>query len=340
MPADRPPDRACASDRAVALAAAEDRLDALRALRATYAAAETAYQACEDEHSAAELEVQAADTQLDELALERATHSGRGSVLYAVLYTMAGFFFVAGDVIMSREVVASALKLRGAVEPWIFALGLAMLAFVIKPAYDRLVEEPYWQGRRWPFAGTILATATAALATLWVLGAFRATAFIANSRIQRLSAELAEASDPAALASIQNEIGHIQAELMSSPLGYWAFVLSGVLFALAGAICLGIGFQHARDAYHVRWPLHRRVQRLRTQRAAAQALLETLHDERAKRKTELARLRQRLDDGPSLRALSARCDALRAKAFPATAGLPPTLAPPRGDGAPSQGAEP
>ena len=254
-----------------------------------------------------------ANTETQREAAEEAQSSeyARGSVFYAGLYSLAGVFFIAGDVIMSREIVANALKLRGDVEPWIFAIGLAMLAILLKPAYDRLVETPYWNGNRGLFAGVIGVCGAGALATLWILGAFRSTAFVSNARIQRLTAELMEASDPSAIGAIQAEIGAIQQGLIESPLGYWAFVVSGVLFAVAGAVCLGIGVRHGRDAYHVRYRLHRARKRLDAECETLRATLADLNDRIAENEVSLQRQEQALADRPSLDALTEQAQALR-----------------------------
>lgn len=252
-----------------------------------------------------------AETQREAAEEAQSSEYARGSVFYAGLYSLAGLFFIAGDVIMSREIVANALKLRGDVEPWIFAIGLAMLAILLKPAYDRLVETPYWNGNRGIFAGVIGVCSAGALATLWILGAFRSTAFVSNARIQRLTAELMQASDPSAIGAIQAEIGTIQQGLIESPLGYWAFVVSGVLFAVAGAVCLGIGVRHGRDAYHVRYRLHRAKNRLDAECEALRNTLDTLNDAIAEQEVTLQRQQQALDDLPSLDALQEQAGALR-----------------------------
>jgi hypothetical protein len=179
----------------------------------------------------------------------------RGSLLYAILYSIAGLLFVAGDIIMSREVVSRALRLQGDLEPWIFAIGLAMLAVLMKPAYDRLVEKPYWNGDiRW-FRVTILIGVVAAALTLGVLGAFRADAFETNQKIARLQQELStgvtgNSMSGAEATQLQEQIAQLQQSIAGSWLGFTSFVLSGVLFAAAGAVCLGIGFRHSRDWYH------------------------------------------------------------------------------------------
>jgi len=219
------------------------------------------------------------ETGIEATEQEQLAKKKRGSVLYASLYTIAGVFFIAGDVIMSREIVANALKLPGTVEPWVFAIGLAMLAILVKPAYDRLVEDRYWNGRTGWFTATISVSATGALATLWILGAFRSTAFVSNTKMQRLTTELLQTQDPARIAEIEAQVGMLQQSLIESPLGYWAFVLSGVLFALAGAVCLGIGLRHIRDAYHVRWSLHRTHRELTQEREVTAGRLAEIREE-------------------------------------------------------------
>lgn len=250
------------------------------------------------------------ETSVEAVEQEQLAKTKRGSLLYATLYSVAGIFFIAGDVIMSREIVANALKLPGSVEPWIFAIGLAMLAILVKPAYDRLIEERYWQGESGWFAGTIAVCSVGALSTLWILGAFRSTAFVSNTKIQRLTSELLRTEDPAQIAQIEAQVGTLQQSLIESPLGYWAFVLSGVLFALAGAVCLGIGFRHIRDAYHIRWSLYQTRSRLQNEYAEVCETLESVQDDIERNRIEQSRARQVLNDLPPLKHLRERRDEL------------------------------
>src|SRR5207237_688586 len=106
-------------------------------------------------------------------------HWHSGSVSHALIYLGAGAIFILGDVVMSQKIVADALSLTGTPflglvdESWVFALGLAMISIVLKPAYDRLVERHYWEGKEWKFVVTIGVLALLSIVTLWVLGAFR-----------------------------------------------------------------------------------------------------------------------------------------------------------------------
>jgi hypothetical protein len=288
----------------------ERRLDDVRSLREDVAGAKAEIDEMKSARATAEQDLDDAETRLEAVREEQSAGRDRGSVLYATLYTAAGLLFVAGDVILSREIVASALKLGGTAEPWIFAVGLAMLAVLLKPAYDRLVETRYWKGRTGAFQGVIVACSVVAIATLGVLGAFRSTALRADTRIERLSSRLAQATDPAAIERIQEQIAAAQQSVANSPMGYWSFVLSGVLFAVAGAVCLGIGVRHLRDAYHLRYRLHRARRRLEDERDAAAERLERLRERLPERRVALRTLQQRLADAPGLAALRERRDAL------------------------------
>lgn len=258
-------------------------------------------------------EIDDVETSLEAVEQEQAAKQQHGSVLYALLYTVAGAFFVAGDVIMSREIVANALKLSGDAEQWIFGIGLAMLAVLLKPAYDRLVERRYWAGHPHAFAAVISVCALGALGTLWVLGAFRSAAFASSRRIQRLTTKLTEASDPATIQQIQGQISALQQNLIDGPLAYWAFALSGVLFAVAGAVCLGIGLKHVRGAYHLRYRLYRAHRRYQERYDALTDTLHTLNEQIPECRATIRRHRQALSDTESLDTLRDRRDQLRSR---------------------------
>ena len=286
-------------------------IDEVRSLRRERASATTALEELNAKRDDTEQALNDVETSLEAVQEEQAAKQDRGSVLYAGLYTLAGLLFVAGDVIMSREIVASALKIRGDVESWIFALALAMMAVLLKPAYDRLVEREYWSGNSYLFAGVISVCALGALSTLWILGAFRSSAFASSTRIQRLTTRLTETSDPAAIQEIQATIRRLQQDLIDGPLAYWAFALSGVLFAVAGAVCLGIGFAHIRGAYHLRYRLHRAHRRFAAKRDRLSSLLDDLEEQIRERRIQIEDLRQALADAESLNALRDRRDDLR-----------------------------
>lgn len=181
----------------------------------------------------------------------------RGSLLYAGLYTLAGFVFVGGEIIMSREVVANGLRLQGQVEPWLFAIGIALLAVLLKPAYDRMVEKPYWNGNKRPFQIVIGLTVVLTLATLVVLGAFRTEAYSTEQQQERLNEQISNLQNEGApteeIEPLQQRYDELDTVRFNSRLGLWSFILTGVLFAVAGAISLGIGLNHLRTWFYRRY---------------------------------------------------------------------------------------
>lgn len=193
--------------------------------------------------------------------------------LAGFIYLLAGLTFIFGDLIISHEIVAYALNIRNKFEGWAFAVGLAGVSILLKPAYDRLIEQPYLKNetknaRKYHgiFQGFLIFIA---LGTLGVLGFFRYESYkIAELKkglnqeikaLQQQSTPLITGQaiqvDPALNAQIEAKLktyNELNVELVNSPWAMLSFVLSGVLFAIAGAICLGIAFP-SLTVYWRRW---------------------------------------------------------------------------------------
>ena len=194
------------------------------------------------------------------------------SLVGGLFFLVAGLSFVFGDLIISHEIVAYALNIRDNTEAWAFAFGLAMVTVLLKPAYDRLLERPYQQDparHRVRYERFKLSLAVFALITLAVLGWFRYEAYrtdqlkaAINRSIRQLQQQEATPLDgssapidAAVLAKIEQQLaqsGALNVALVSSPWAMLSFVLSGLLFALAGAVCLGIGLP-VLSAFWFRW---------------------------------------------------------------------------------------
>lgn len=204
------------------------------------------------------------ETAKDELAEARRTEEttrGEGSLLHAVPYLVAGCFFFLGDLIVSFEVVAQALQLGGtgdgwvvAVERWGFAFGIASLTFLIKPAYERLCEQAYWEKRDKVFRWVILIAAGAALVTLGLLGGLRVEFVNAlgadDTSAQIMNEIFNDAPTTAAPSGAEDGVSVLQ---------ILAFVFTSLLFAVAGAICFGIATFYWRRYFDVRRPALRRL---------------------------------------------------------------------------------
>ncbi len=213
------------------------------------------------------------------------------SLLAGLLFLVAGISFLLGDLVISHEIVAYALHIRDNTEAWTFAVGLAMVSILLKPAYDRLIEQPFQRdpGRyRTKYEYFKLALALFAVLTLAVLGWFRYEAYrtdqlkaAINKSIRQLQVSAQppdltgtslEPLNPAVFTQIEKQLREsdtLNLALVNSPWALLSFVLSGILFALAGAVCLGIALP-VLVAYWFRWlqadvrrgTLRRRLKRL------------------------------------------------------------------------------
>ena len=207
------------------------------------------------------------------------------SLLAGILYLFAGVAFITGDLIISHEIVAYALNIRDNYEAWAFAVGLAMLSVLLKPAYDRLVEQPYLTEyspkTKKTYAVFQVFLLVFSVATMFILGWFRYEAYKTdklkesiNKQIkamqnsQSIDPNVAQTSDNQAIIQKMDEqlklYNKLNVDLVNSPWALLSFVLSGILFAIAGAICLGISFP-IMQAYWYNWlqasPAIRRIKK-------------------------------------------------------------------------------
>jgi hypothetical protein len=268
-----------------------------------------------------------ADATALQLTQRREAASSKYSLFAGLLYFVAGAAFVAGDLIISHEIVAYALNIRNNVEAWSFAVGLAMVSVLLKPAYERLIEGPYLENspnahRRYAwFKGALVAFA---LATLFILGWFRYEAYRADRLKQDINKTIKSIQlqqDPTnpngvtVLTQVEQELQKMDALNQGLVTSGWAlasFVLSGILFAIAGAVCLGIAFP-VLQAYWFRWlQAGPRLRRLRKQRVRLVDELRKAEAQLAVHLTRKAVLENELAQLPAPDALEARRQALHA----------------------------
>ncbi len=221
------------------------------------------------------------------------------SLLAGLLYLVAGLSFVFGDLIISHEIVAYALNIRNDFEAWAFAVGLAMVSVLLKPAYERLVEKPYLdgslKGRRfyaWFKGGLVLFS----VLTLFILGWFRYQAYktdklkeginktIKNIQLQQGDLSLTPENQTNILTQLNAQLQKIEVLNQNLVLSNWAlasFVLSGILFALAGAVCLGIALP-VLAAYWTRWlQVAPKLKTLRKQKTVLETELKNIDEQLA-----------------------------------------------------------
>ena len=234
-----------------------------------------------------EAERQSLSTDRDHLRDRRAKAAPDYSLLAGLLFLVAGISFLAGDLIISHEIVAYALNIRNTNEAWAFAVGLAMVSILLKPAYDRLIEKPYQENpvrHLAVYQRFKISLAVFSVLTLAVLGWFRYEAYRTDqlkAAINKSVRQLQLNTDPMAttqtlsestLNKIEKQLSEsseLNLALVNSPWALLSFVLSGILFALAGAVCLGIalpvlaGFWFRWLQADIKlWKLRRRLKRL------------------------------------------------------------------------------
>jgi hypothetical protein len=246
------------------------------------------------------------DAQSEQLREKRTLKAPDYSLIAGLIFLAAGISFIAGDLIISHEIVAYALNIRNSNEAWAFAIGLAMLSVLLKPAYDRLVEEPYHdesspKGKS-RYAKFKLVLSLFAIATLIVLGWFRYEAYRTDKLKEAINKSVKglqlNAVDPLTGAPINspeltNKIeaalrnsDQLNLDLVNSPWALLSFVLSGVLFAIAGAVSLGMALPVLQGFWY-RWlQIDPKLWQLRRRRKKINKQLEAMHDALTRQLTE------------------------------------------------------
>ena len=184
------------------------------------------------------------------------------SLLALVLMLVAALAFISADFIISLTVVSTQLLLDGEIfgeskifgfnpSPFIFALALAAIPFLLKPAYDRLVEQPYKLNKNKKYFNVlIILVALTALGLLINTGFVRLKDFDDLKKIEQANANVIGGGmrlnllpEPP-VPSIPEKSEYFIA---------FVVVVSGVLFALGGAILLGMGLPELRKRVKRAW---------------------------------------------------------------------------------------
>ncbi len=263
------------------------------------------------------------DEEADRLRKRRAQTQSEYSLLAGLFFFFAGLSFVFGDLIISHEIVAYALNIRNNYEAWAFAFGLAMISILLKPVYDRLIEKPYTEEynaesrKRYTRFNVVLATF--AVITLGILGWFRYEAYrtdklkdAINKAVKNIQLN-ATPLDPSTILTPQQQQAILQKVeqqlqksdelnlgLVNSPWALASFVLSGILFAIAGAVSLGMALPVLQNFWY-RWlQIDPRLGRLRRRRKKLMVTLQDAESELAKETTEKNKLEHELSLLPSL----------------------------------------
>ena len=182
------------------------------------------------------------------------------SLLALVLMLVAALAFISADFIISLTVVSTQLLLDGEIfgdfkifgfnpSPFIFALALAAIPFLLKPAYDRLIEQPYKLNKNKIYFNVLIILITlAAFGLLVNTGFVRLKDFEDLEKIEEIDANSNGGMDldpikPAVTPSPEKPEYFIP----------FVVVVSGVLFAFGGAILLGMGLPELRKRVKRAW---------------------------------------------------------------------------------------
>ncbi|RRB00813.1 hypothetical protein [Larkinella rosea] len=275
-----------------------------------------------------EADIKTVEEERTKLKERRENTASEYSLLAGLIFVAAGISFVAGDLIISHEIVAYALNIRNNVEAWMFAVGLAMVSILLKPAYDRLIEEPYntnatpEAARRYGWFKMGLAVLS--IITLVILGWFRYDAYRTDKLKEAINKSIKNiqlnatpldptnpnpVTDQRVLQKIEQQLqqsDELNLQLVNSPWALMSFVLSGVLFALAGAVCLGIGLP-VLQKFWFRWlQVDPRLWRLRRRRNRLEKKYQVAQQEVAKHLTQKNIMDHELEVLPSLDELRQR----------------------------------
>lgn len=245
-----------------------------------------------------ETSVKNIDSETEILKEKRSTKAPTYSLIAGLIFLAAGISFITGDLIISHEIVAYALNIRNSNEAWAFAIGLAMLSVLLKPAYDRLIEEPYHKEdspkAKSRYARFKLILSIFAIVTLVVLGWFRYEAYrtdklkeAINKSVKNLQLNAVDPMTGAPINSpeLTNKIeqalrnsDQLNLDLVNSPWALLSFVLSGVLFAIAGAVSLGMALPVLQGFWY-RWlQIDPKLWRLRRRRKKIMKQMEPLQE--------------------------------------------------------------
>jgi hypothetical protein len=184
------------------------------------------------------------------------------SLLALVLMLVAALAFISADFVISYTVVSTQLYLDGEIfedykifgfnpSALIFSLALAAIPFLLKPAYDRLVEQPYKLNKNKNYFNVLII-----LVALAALGLLVNTGFVRLKDFEDFNTmEATIENDNGGGMGLGSGSEPPNTKNSEKPEYFTAIVVvvSGVLFALGGAILLGMGLPELRKRVKRAW---------------------------------------------------------------------------------------
>jgi hypothetical protein len=182
------------------------------------------------------------------------------SFLALILMLVAALVFISADFIISLTVVSTQLLLDGEIfgdfkifgfnpSPFIFALALAAIPFLLKPAYDRLIEQPYKLNKNKIYFNVLII-----LITLAAFGLLVNTGFVRLKDFEDLE-KIEEIDLNGGAMGLNFPPEPVVTPSQEKPEFFIPFVVivSGVLFAFGGAILFGMGLPELRKRVKRAW---------------------------------------------------------------------------------------
>jgi hypothetical protein len=234
------------------------------------------------EISKLETEIQKKNDYVRVLVTKREAINPEYGWMAALMFLIAGVVFITSDIAITYNITANAYMMKD-FEAWSFALGLGLTSFLMKPLIDRYFEREYQEnGRRMIRKITIfyIVLGLTSAIMLLTIGTYRGEVQSILSEINKINSQM---SNPRGLSSESlNELKSSRVGLMSqmadNPLGIAGFILSGLLFAVGGAVSLSIAFPSLSALMNRYWILPFRLSRLeRILNISAKSLSELTH---------------------------------------------------------------
>ena len=184
----------------------------------------------------------------------------------SVLFLLAGGTFIAADISITKQITTWGFNMSGT-QGWIYAVGLALTAFLIKPGIDRMLEKPF-QSAGLQLSAVykcfLIVITIAGLVMLYFLGRFRADSERARMQLGEIDKKMV-LYEPRSEESkkLQEKEDEILRGLDGNSMGQNGLVLSGLLFAVGGAVCLSVSFGSLKQLINRYWILPVRIARVR-----------------------------------------------------------------------------
>ena len=232
----------------------------------------------------------------------------------ALMFFIAGVVFIISDIAITYTITANAYMMKG-FEAWSFAIGLGLTAFLMKPFIDRYFEREYQEnGRRMMKKITVfyISLGLIAVVILIVLGVFRGNVQPILDEIGKLDTQISNAEElaPAEMQSLKSRRLDLYSQISNNPYGILGFVLSGLLFALGGAVSLSIAFPSLTSLMNRYWKLPYRIWILRRRVGKDQKKLSGLRQRNITSSHMLAEIEE-LESDKEVQRLESEIAALR-----------------------------